>query len=250
MDEHIVSVRVGRLLPGAQEVGEGVNLPVRGIAATADGEIAVIAKKLCGREIAVEVICAALGRAAGIPIPEPLLLLDPNDCWHFGSADIGHPNLSKFVSHQDSSVLDELERWPDLLAAACFDELIANPDRHDGNILYNGNGFLLIDHGLCLPHGMQPDDRSEDYHTNRFLETIINVCRDEVAQQRAVNSSREWVQSKSIPATSSAEKSVTEQLNPEARDQLISFLKSRVSILGDLLHEKIKPSQGSLKLDD
>lgn len=250
MDEQIVSIRVGRLLPGAQEVGEGANFPVRGIAATADGEIAVIAKKLCGREIAVEVICAALGRAAGIPIPEPLLLLDTHDCWHFGSADIRHPNLSQFVSYQDSSVLDELEKWPDLLAAACFDELIANPDRHDGNILYNGNGFLLIDHGLCIPNGMRPDDRSDDYHTNRFLDTFIDTCRDELSQQRAVNTSREWIKSKSIPATDCAEKSTNKELNPEAREQLISFLRSRISILGDLLHERIKPSQGSLNLCD
>lgn len=250
MDEQIVSVRVGRLLPGAQEVGEGANFPVRGIAATADGEIAVIAKKLCGREIAVEVICAALGRAAGIPIPEPLILLDTNNCWHFGSAEAAHPNLSQFVSYQDFSVQDELENWPDLLAAACFDELIANPDRHDGNILYDGTGFFLIDHGLCIPHGMQPNDRSEDYHTNRLLDVLMNVCRDELSQQRAVNTSREWVKNKSIPAASSAERTVSEQLNPEARDQLISFLRTRISILGDLLHEKIKPSQGSLNLGD
>jgi hypothetical protein len=161
---------VGRLLPGAQEVGHGANRPVRGIAATASGEIAVVAKRVSTREIAVEIICAAIGRAAGLPIPEPVLLMDHEDVWHYGSVDSSHPNLSRFVCTDDASILGELERWPSLLPAACFDELIANPDRHDGNLLYDGSGFFLIDHGLCIPLGMNPQERSDDYHLNRLLD--------------------------------------------------------------------------------
>lgn len=242
MENTTVSVRVGRLLAGAEEIGEGSTRPLRGVAVTPEGEVAVVAKRLSNREIAVEVICAALGRSAGIPIPEPLLLLGPDNSWYFGSADSGHPNLSKFVSHHDAAVLDELERWPDLLAAACFDELIANPDRHDGNILYNGLGFLLIDHGLCLPFGMPPIEQSDDYHTNRLLDLARSACRDELSAQRTVNRSRAWAENKSAGAVENADAYASESINPETRDQLISFLKARVTVLGDLLHEKLKPS--------
>lgn len=249
MQEEPVQIRVGRLLPGGQLVGEGANQPWRGIAATVAGEVAVIAKRISNREMAVEVVCAALGRSAGLPIPEPLLLLDSANEWHFGSADTGHPNISQFVSSQDNSILDELERWPELLAAACFDELIANPDRHDGNILFNGQGFLLIDHGLCLPLGMPPSDSSDDYYANRFLELAISACRDDLSTERAARRAAEWAEQKPIAAVEQTEKSIFEHFESKTQNQLISFLKERIAGLGDMLHDKIKPTaQGRLKL--
>lgn len=243
MSAGVSKVRVGRLLPGGAEVGEGANRPIRGIAATQAGEVAVIAKQVSSREIAVEVICAVLGRAAGLPIPEPLLLIDSNNVWHYASADIGHPNLAQYVSTQDSSVLDELEKWPGLLSAACFDELIANPDRHDGNLLYDGAGFFLIDHGLCIPHGMPAAELSDDYHSNQLLDLHINTCRDEVAKQRSVNSSRAWVMENGERSIGEAAQAAAEGLDGASQQQLLSFLKGRVAILGDLLHDRIKPSQ-------
>lgn len=244
--EESALIRVGRLLPGAQLVGSGSNQPWRGIAATVAGEVAVITKKISRREIAVEIVCAALGRAVGLPVPEPLLLLDADNEWHFASADVGHPNLSQLVSPKDASVLDELERWPDLIAAACFDELIANPDRHDGNILFDGQGFLLIDHGLCIPSGMKPDDDSEDYYSNRFLELAISACRDDVSTERAARRAAEWALNKPLAALEDTEQSLSENLQP---NQLISFLKERITSLGDMLHNKIKPTaQGRLNI--
>lgn len=249
MQEEPVQIRVGRLLPGGQPVGEGANQPWRGIAATITGEVAVIAKKISTREMAVEVICAALGRSAGLPVPEPLLLVDSAGVWHFGSADIGHPNLSQFVSSQDNTILDELERWPELLAAACFDELIANPDRHDGNILFNGQGFLLIDHGLCMPSGMRPSDSTDDYYSNRFLDLAISACRDDLSTARAARRASEWVEHKPKPAVEEAGSFISEHFERKTQSQLISFLKDRITSLGDMLHYKIKPTaQGRLNL--
>lgn len=249
MEDESVQIRVGRLLPGGQLVGEGANQPWRGIAATVAGEVAVIAKKISSREMAVEIVCAALGRSAGLPIPEPLLLLDAGNEWYFGSADVGHPNLAQFVSSQDSSVLDELERWPELLAAACFDELIANPDRHDGNILFDGQGFLLIDHGLCIPSGMRPSDASDDYYSNRFLELAVSACRDDLSTERAARRASEWAEHKPKSAVENTERSIFEHFESKTQNQLISFLKARIVTLGDILHDKIKPTaQGRLSL--
>ena len=251
MSSGVAKILVGRLLPGAQEVGEGANRPVRGIAATSSGEIAVIAKRIKDREIAVEVICAMVGRAAGLPIPEPVLLLDNANVWYYGSVDVRHPNLSHYVSSNDSSIMDELERWPALLPAACFDELIANPDRHDGNLLYDGQGFFLIDHGMCIPLGMSANDKSEDYHLNRLLDLQIGICRNELSIQRAANHSREWVELSAKTSVTHAEEHASEGLSLEIQQQLVSFLKGRVAMLGDLLHERIKPEkQRSLGFND
>lgn len=250
MNSSVSKVRVGRLLPGGTAVGEGVNRPVRGIAATETGEVPVIAKRLANREIAVEVVCAVLGRAAGLPIPEPLLLIDQENIWHYGSADTEHPNLAHYVSSGDSSIMDELEKWPSLLPAACFDELIANPDRHDGNLLYDGQGFFLIDHGMCIPHGMSATERSGDYHDNQLLGLQISTCRDDISRQRAANSSREWVELTGRSSIDLAQQATAEELDSGAQQQLISFLKGRIAMLGDLLHERIKPEpQRSMRFD-
>lgn len=35
--------------------------------------------------------------------------------------------------------------------AAYFDEWIAMDDRHNGNLLFNGDDFILIDHETAIP---------------------------------------------------------------------------------------------------
>ena len=251
MNHGVSLVRIGRLLPGGTEVGEGSNRPVRCVAATHFGEVTVIAKKLPVREIAVEVVCAAVGRAAGLPIPEPLLLVDDQQVWHYGSADMGHPNLAQYVSASDSSVLDELKKWPALLHAACFDELIANPDRHDGNLLYDGAGFFLIDHGMCIPHSMSATDTSDDYHNNQLLDLQINTCSDDISTQRAVSGAQEWIKNSGASSIELADQAMVEHIELKPKEELLSFLRSRIAILGDLLHDRIKPSQqGRLRLND
>lgn len=251
MNNGVSSIQVGRLLPGGTEVGEGSNKPVRSIAVTHSGEIVVIAKRLPLREIAVEVICATLGRAVGLPIPEPLLLVDEADQWHYGSIDLGHPNLSQYVQVSDRWIIDELSKWPPLLHAACFDELIANPDRNDGNLLYDGAGFFLIDHGMCIPHGMSGHDRSDDYHSNQLLDIQIGSFSGELDAQRSVNGAREWVVKQAPGSIDVTVTTTADHLEQRSKDELISFLKSRVAILGDLLHDRIKPSnQGRLELHD
>lgn len=251
MNSGVSVIQIGLLLPGGTEVGEGSNRPVRAVAATHAGEVAVIAKKLPLREIAVEAICATLGRAVGLPIPEPLLLMDESEEWYYGSIDLGHPNLARYVKSGDSSVIDELAKWPSLLHAACFDELIANPDRNDGNLLYDGAGFFLIDHGQCIPLGMSGDNASDDYHNNQLLDIQLESCVDELSTQRSANEAREWAgkfSSGSIEVTADA---ASNHLEQRAKDELISFLRSRVAILGDILHDRIKPSQqGRLRLHD
>lgn len=251
MSSGVSVVRIGLLLPGGIAVGEGVNQPMRCMAATHSGEIPVIAKKLPLREIAVEIVCAALGRAAGLPVPEPILLIDGDRDWHYGSCDLGHPNLAQYVSPTDSSVLDELEKWPELLHAACFDELIANPDRNDGNLLYDGAGFFLIDHGMCMPYGMSAIDRSDDYYSNQLLDIQIKLSADDISAQRAVNGAREWSMKTGPSSIEIACNATADHLELKPKEELLSFLRNRVAILGDLLHDRLKPSQqGRFRFND
>jgi len=243
-----VAIRTGRLLPGYQELSEGVNAPVRGIAATDNGEISVIAKKVGSRVLAVELICAAYGRAAGLPIPEPLILIDEKHQFHFGSADTGHPSLAHFVNAEDASLIKTLSEWPGLVAAACFDELVVNPDRHDGNLLYDGESFTLIDHDLCLPHGMQPESTFGPEGANILLKILIDsIPTDELSKRRALKEIEAWIADKSDISMDGASLALNGACTPDTQNQLLSFIKARLIKLADLLNDKVKPEQRRLE---
>lgn len=239
--------RIGHLLPGFHELSEGVNAPVRGIAATDTGEVTVIAKKVSLRVLGVELACAAYGRAAGLPIPEPLVLFDDAGSLHFGSVDIGHPSLAQFIRLSDTSVHNHLIDWPGLVSAACFDELIVNPDRHDGNLLYDGQTFTLIDHDLCLPHGMNPASAFIPDDANVLLKLAIEALpRDDLSKRRMLKDANSWLSSLEDQMIDHVEAAMNGVCTPALQSQLTSFLRARLSKLSDLISDKINPEQGRL----
>lgn len=151
-----MTVRLGTLVAELSDAGTGVNKAVRGIVQTHDGEIEAFVKRLSdSRELLIEVVAAGIARRMGLPVPEPLLVFVPEllggPAIAFGSAAIGHPNLMAWVETGNSAVMRRLKAWKHLIPAACFDEWIANCDRHMGNLLYGGDeDFWLIDHGLAM----------------------------------------------------------------------------------------------------
>lgn len=124
------------------------------------------------QQLISESICAVLGRAIGLPIPKPFLVMTRKNSFEdkqwekvvqqqnlifvnenkdaflaFASEDEGHPSFSKITLPD----INEFRNWIQLKDCILFDEWIANPDRHLGNILYEGKGkFSLIDHSHAL----------------------------------------------------------------------------------------------------
>lgn len=240
-------LRTGRLLPGYVPLDEGVNSPVRGIAWVENGEVSVIAKKVGARVLAVEALCAVYGRAAGLPIPEPLILYDEHIGWMFGSADVGHPNLSQFVNTHNDIVHQRLLEWPGLTSAACFDELIVNTDRHDGNILYDGSVFTLIDHDLCLPYGMKAEAAMPSHNQNVLLDILIAALPEgDLGKRRLLKDADAWISELDGSAEREAEKAIDGVCTQEIQDQLVSFVRARLCKLSDILSEKVNPAQGRL----
>jgi len=245
------TVRIGRLLPGFQELDEGVNAPVRGIASTDDGEITVIAKKVSPRVLAVELICAIYGRAAGLPIPEPLVLFDATGVLHFGSVDMQHPSLAKFVRVSDTSLHSYLLEWPGLIAAACFDELMVNPDRHEGNLLYDGVTFTLIDHDLCLPQGMSPDLPFLPADANVLFKILLDSLPvDDLSKRRLIKDADDWLGNLDDLMVERASSATRDACTSVIQSQLISFVRARLLKLADLISEKVNPDQGRLFAND
>jgi hypothetical protein len=154
-------------------VGDTLNSPERCIVRLADGSTrTAYVKEIPTREIAVEVTCAILGNLLGLPVPDPILVRVPGEnAIRFGSALINAPPFVQFLN-ADAAVIARLKSWPQVVPAACFDEWIANRDRHAGNVLHDGGaGFWLIDHGQAAEATQRADALSAANH-------LFNVTRD------------------------------------------------------------------------
>lgn len=142
---------VNRLGPASEKgVNEGENCIVQLV--SGDRAPAYV-KSLSPRKIAVEAVCALLAELLDLPVPAPLLVLVRGDApeIRFGSAMIDAPPFRHWISLHSTAALERVKKWKQLISTACFDEWVANPDRHAGNLLHDGrNGFWLIDHELAL----------------------------------------------------------------------------------------------------
>lgn len=150
-------IRFGLVTAHLGEAGKGINGAFRGELRTNDGQAVMAYIKVLPseREILVECVCAMLGRHVGLPIPEPLLAFVPDQlggpALAFASANVGHSSVGEYaVRIGDAAVIERLRAWSYAIPAACFDEWIANCDRHEDNLLHDGKSeFWLIDHGYA-----------------------------------------------------------------------------------------------------
>lgn len=147
--------------------GEGIRQAVRGVVFLGDSSVEAYVKEVDSREILIECICALLARQLWLDAPEPVLVYVPaaisrsgGDVLAYGSVSVSHGNLRPWLTQLgDTAVVRRLREWSNLIPAACFDEWIANHDRHGGNILYDGKEtFWLIDHGLAIAASVAAND--------------------------------------------------------------------------------------------
>lgn len=157
------AVRLATLVQDLSPAGKGINHAVRAIVLTDQGEVEAYVKKLSDpREIAIECLCAALGRALNLPVPEPLLVQVPSSDGSessvaFGSVAVNAPDISTGIHGNIAELIQKLKDWEALAKAGCFDEWVANYDRNQQNLLFDGvDKFWLIDHGRCMPPDMSP----------------------------------------------------------------------------------------------
>jgi hypothetical protein len=112
----------------------------------------------------IEAVCAWIAQDVGLPCPAPRFVhvsrknLPPGCPWKLGDAGKGTVFATMTIEYAfpltrfDSDVMSSrLLKWKSLELAAAFDQLIANDDRSDGNMLMDPMGKLwLIDHGRAL----------------------------------------------------------------------------------------------------
>ena len=178
---------------GAKPVAEGVSETWKGTIITESGPTISFVKILTDQQLISEIVCALVGRAINLAIPRPFLVKVEKDvlpnsgkwvagitsCLGFGSEDAGVHNFKRFFSNSSKKhekLSSMLQSWPDFRRATFFDELIANTDRHLGNILFEKKDkFWLIDHGHALT-GPQWSIQSLQYNVqvrNKLLEIAV-----------------------------------------------------------------------------
>lgn len=219
-------------------------------------EEVVYCKEIPPREIFIESAIALIGRDLGISIPEPYLILATPESYPnyqepsllFGSKSIEYPNLFRKLSIlAKEQILPLLEEYDEEHGVAVFDEWTANPDRHFGNILFDGsNHFYFIDHEFCVPVGCQP---TSIIGKNRLLNEF-KITKEQ--DKNKLSYIDHCMKAHTPKCVSYALDNIADRtfalnfLEQSEIDYLIQFLQSRVLYITNLLYQRLNIKQQPL----
>lgn len=252
MEKHLL---IGTLLPGATAIhNENINPVWRGNVIIDSYRRAMYVKCVDQRTLAVEVICAVLGRSLGLPMPRPALVMVPvntimnieQPTIFFGSESVDNPDLKQWLNKDCAQTEKNLLSWAKLLDAGCFDEWTANADRHGGNILYGGGGnFALIDHSEAIPSYLSSGDAALSNILLEFQSYGKNKALVEQIYAKAKSSTSSYSSTHIQHAVLDA---LAEVSGLQTVDDLIGFLSQRTTSLLALIASRIGHKQNSLEL--
>lgn len=181
--EGFAIIELATVLRGAQPFNAGnVNSTYTGQVLLQSGVIRqAIIKDLDARELANELMAAAIALTIGLPVPTPYVAAtSPGSLpsnkgpviqgqqLTFASVDANTPSLKQVLLyrglHNFPALIQELLNWPHVGLLYSFDSFVANVDRNLGNLLFGGaNRVWAIDHGQCFsgpnwsPADLHPD---------------------------------------------------------------------------------------------
>jgi hypothetical protein len=246
---------IGALLPGAVAIhNQNINPVWRGNVTLGDIRRQMYVKAVEPRTLVVEVICALVGRALGLPIPRPALVqVNPgvlpgvaNPLIFFGSESVDNPDLKQWLSRDAEEAMSQLERWAHLIDAGCFDEWTGNGDRHGGNILYGGgNNFALIDHSEAIPRGLKIPDPAT---ANTLLTYAANGKTGKPLQALYHSAKASTHPFGGISIKAEVLTVLHDISDPATVDGLVAFLHQRIHSLLLLISQRIGHAQTSLVL--
>lgn len=205
-----------------------------------------------------ELLCGVVGRALGLPVPEPFLvrisrgalprsrLLDTRlpECMAVASHNVGGTNFVKLLHRSSDSALRLLLTWEHLVPVATFDEWLANTDRNLGNILFAAGTLWLIDHADALG-GTQAQlyplaeltEVAFDNKLGRMLEGLQRPQRVAALQQAS-----HWLAHPAGALDLQAALQCTGLAawqSTAARTQLLDFVRARLTLTHSLLCNRL-----------
>jgi HipA-like kinase len=193
------AVTFARLRPGAKLLTDrkGVNDTYFGTIYCDDYEGQAYVKDLPIVQLANELVAAVVGIASGLPIPRPFLVLVETGQLPSTHGPLLADETARLAFASQSSPFEQVgqmdraitlaavKKWPYLADAICFDELIANGDRHSGNVLFQApDRFLIIDHSHAFTGpNWEPDKLLPEREVRNQLVTswpgVGNLTNDE-----------------------------------------------------------------------
>lgn len=244
---------------------EGSNQIWTGFVATNHGELPAYIKKCRFSDgIAIELITALLGIYLDLPIPRPIVVrIEPGHpqipvsqtSYLFGSEMYQMPSFERFI--RDNAISEEClmdyEGLPQILS---FDELVANCDRHRGNILYDGENYRFIDHEGCFSTKQNP---RSPLHDMLKLNTIADIVQhykgeNDIYIHKLMMKIKEVVKSNFITTDLDA-LLMAIKVNPSAKnynshiDRIRNFTSARMEQLVLLVENAIKPPNNDAQID-
>jgi len=257
----LAKIKLGNVVPGALPLegdDKGANETFIGLVQLSTGQVRAYIKVLYGRQLINELISVTVGRAAGLPIPEGFLLKTTasdlpeskllskhsGEAFIFGSADVGFPSLRRrFVKPEPQIFAELLSKWKGWVNAAIFDEWIANPDRHSGNLLLESfEQVWLIDHSYALTG---PFWDESDLAPDRTVENQLadaGFPRLSLSERLSVrNKANELTKIFSLIETDTAMQScyINALLSPSEYKAVEKFMNQRVTYLLKLICTKL-----------
>ncbi|CAH1589457.1 HipA family kinase [Vibrio rotiferianus] len=251
------SVELATMLPGAVPFKDSNRNPTWRAHIRVESQTkAAFVKLIEPRAIFVECACALLGRALGIPIPKPAIVLitsESLDCFKegqyvlaYGSEDVRHPSFLRMFSDDYDEAFKLLSQHPKLLDVSLFDEWIANSDRNMANMLYGGsNHVYFIDHELAIPTELGSDCAADDNQLLRAYFSETSEFEKHKIKKQVVNTLLPSYQD--VPFALLSEKSsATTYLDDNDVLEVVKFLTERLEHLKKLFDDRIQLSQREL----
>lgn len=262
INEHLL---YGRALIDLQISNKGSNPLWTGFVSTNQGEFPAYIKKCNHNDgLCIEIISSLLGLMLNIPIPKPILVLvEPGHPqiavdkprFLFGSQMYDMPSFERFLS--DHKLSEEcLLDYPDLHSVIAFDELIANPDRNNSNILYDGESFRFIDHEKAFCSSQDPRQPINEMTKIGNISDIVQHFKGEnevyihklMLKIKKSIADEMWATNCDSLIHKAKDSSILSEYNL-ILERVRSFLVARQSVLAVLIENAIKPQQNSQQLD-
>lgn len=218
------------------------------------------------RHIVAELVCAVIGRAIGLPVPEPFIvrvgrgdlplsrLIDQEaaSTLAFASASVGGDSCAQLLREDSEHALRLVMTWRHLLPTTAFDEWMANPDRNLGNIVFAAQNLWLIDHAQAL--GGQGAELSslkslQERSFPNVLAKMIEAAFQPGDRANQLNRVQRWLNDNTLALDLEEAifaTGVRRWHTKRERDQLLAFVRNRLLITHSLLCNRLGHPQLNL----
>lgn len=214
------------------------------------------------RPATAELVCAVIGRALGLPIPEPFLvrigagvlprsrMLDPRapETLAVGSHDASGCTFQQLLSADSVHALAMLLSWQHLVPVATFDEWMANTDRNLGNIVFAADCLWLIDHADALGGSQRDFYALAELTDAAFANRLGDMLQSLAAPRRAdaLAHARAWVANPAGALDLAAALHCTRMVPWHTGDEqaeLLDFITGRLTLAHSLLCQRLGQPQ-------